>query len=919
MRYTVIWVLLGVGIIAAIFSHWKEQNTPIPQDEPFETVAVPIGQLPENVLPLHYQLSLTLLPDEEMFVGEVFIDVDILEEVPRIWMHSRDLVVEESELYLESGELVPGVFVDMDESGVGKLILKQPVGVGKAQIRLKFRGSFRQSRPGLYIVEEAGENYIFSQLEPLGARMVFPGFDEPRFKTPFDLTIITKEGHKVVTATTQKTIEPLEGGLVRHTFKTSKPIPTYLLSFTVGDLDVVEHDPLPANGVRNVAVPLRGVTVKGKGDQIGYALERTQAHVDALERYFDIAYPYAKLDIVADPGRGGAMENVGAIIYSEPLILVNETSPADRLMRFNSVHAHELSHQWFGNLVTPAWWDDIWLNEAFATWISRKIAAEVTGDPSYQRLGLSRGLGVMNQDSLASARRVRQTAENQHHVEAAFDGITYSKGAAVLGMFESALGEDIFRDGIRRHLKRFEFQSATSAQFFESIALAAEDPEITAAFSSYVDQVGVPLARVEWSCVDDDLLEIDISQKRSLPLGSKADPSALWRIPICLAIEADGGVKKHCETLKEASTRIKIEGSCPAYVMPNAGSTGYYRWSLSENGWRALIENFDDLPSAEKFSALDSATAAFAAGEIDLWSFIDVLNLSAEMTDWDVTDRAFSQWRMLADRIADPSARDAIEQRKQSLYGPSINRLGLWPYSAQDQSDPGGTAQYRQSLVHGLAVYGDHVAIRSDLKAMAEGYIGESAEVPLNQRAVNPILEMAALTVGLDEGSDAFFDRALARFTASTDMTFRGNFIYGLARVRDPARLSKVYEFLLSEELRVHEMSRLAGGLAYSAYSKQGFWQWLQINRDAVLARLTPLRARQMASWAAYLCTPEDRALVEETLTPVLDQLIGGDRSLAKSLESIDLCVARRQRWGNEVTAYFGGTSPEASNDAVDQ
>lgn len=919
MRYTVIWVLLGIGIIAASVSHWKEQNTPIPNDEPFETVTVPVGKLPDNVIPLHYQVDLTLLPDEDVFVGEVFIDIEILEEAPRIWMHSRDLVVEESDLILESGELVPGVFMDVDESGVGKLILKQPVAPGKARIRLKFHGPFRQNRPGVYVVEEAGRNYIFSQLEPLGARMVFPSFDEPRFKTPFDLTIVTNEGLKVVTATNEKAIEPIEGGYARHIFKTTKPIPTYLLSFIVGDLDIVEHDPLPANGVRNVAVPLRGVTVKGKGDQIRYALENTQAHVDALENYFGIAYPYSKLDIIADPGRGGAMENVGAITYSEPLILVNEASPADQLKSFNYVHAHELSHQWFGNLVTPAWWDDIWLNEAFAAWIGRKSAAIATGDPAYGRMAVSRSLGVMNQDSLASARRVRQPVENQHHVEAAFDGITYSKGAAVLGMFEAAIGEDVFRDGIRRHLKRFEFEAATSAEFFESIALAAEDPGITAAFSSFVDQIGVPLARVEWSCLEGGALEIDLSQKRSLPLGSKANANVSWNFPVCLAIADDGGVRQQCTNLKEQSVKLELEGSCPAYVMPNAGSKGYYRWSLSENGWRALIENFDSLSSAEKFSSLDSATAAFAAGEIDLWSFMDVLNMSAEMIDWEVADRAFSVWRMLTDKIAHPSVHDALEERKQSLYAPAISRLGLWPYSAQDQSDPAATALYRQSLAHGLAVYGDHLGIRADLKAMAEGYLGESNETPLNQRAMNPILEMAALAVALDEGSEAFFDRALARFAASTDMTLRRNFIYGLARVRDPARLGKVYDFLLSEDLRVHEMARLAGGLAYNPYSNQGLWQWLRINRDAVMTRLTPQRSRSIASWAAYLCTPEDRALVEEIVSPVITSMIGGDRYLAKSLESIDLCIARKQRWSDEVTTYFGGTVPEPDGETAVQ
>ena len=462
---------------------------------------IPLGQLTAEVQPLAYQLELTINPELEEFSGKITIDLDINTSRNHFYMHGKN--IEASKVQISDGaHTYNGRYEQVDSSGVVQISGPSPM-AGKIQLMIEYSAPFNQSLEGLYKVSESGSDYAFTQFEAISARLAFPGFDEPAFKTPFTTTLIVPENQVAISNTPEVSSEIIDGMKVVH-FAPTKPLPTYLVAFAVGDFDVVEAPDLPPTDVRDRPLPLRGIAVKGKGDQLKYALKGTEAIVTALESYFGTPYPWAKLDILAVPDfNAGAMENAGAITYRESLLLFDDTATPERRRRYKMVHAHELAHQWFGDLVTPAWWNDIWLNEAFATWMAHVAMDMAEPEGNYRRDLLSRGLRVMADDSLVSARQIRQPILSNNDIATAFDGITYSKGGAVLSMFENFIGRDDFRQGVRNYMDEFQYGIATADDFIGHLAAASTGQPgglVVAAFNSFLEQPGLPLVEIASQC-----------------------------------------------------------------------------------------------------------------------------------------------------------------------------------------------------------------------------------------------------------------------------------------------------------------------------------------------------------------------------------------------------------------------------------
>ncbi|MDH5255234.1 MAG: M1 family metallopeptidase, partial [Gammaproteobacteria bacterium] len=419
-----------------------------------DATGAPAGRLGTQVRPLAYRLELRILPDEAEFSGTAAIDVEIAAPTRVIHLHGNGLKVRTAAWGNGAGAGKAGRYTQVDPSGVVQLDFDEPVPPGKGTLRIEYTGGYGRGGEGLYKSVIAGEAYTFTQFQPIDARRMFPGFDEPGFKTPFDIAVTTRAANVVVGNTPVRGERPAGDGLKRVELATTLPLPTYLIALAVGPLDVVEGAPVPPNGARRTPLPLRGVATRGKGPRLRYALENTSAMVLYLEDYFGAPFPYPKLDLIASPDFGGGMENAGAIIYGDPrLLLADDASVSDR-RGFGGIHAHELAHQWFGDLVTPKWWDDIWLNESFANWMGFK--AGNAWQPAL-RLDVVPALqtpAAMELDSRIAARQIRQPVDRNADIGSAFDAITYLKGGAVLGMFESWLGEDGFRAGIRTHMQR---------------------------------------------------------------------------------------------------------------------------------------------------------------------------------------------------------------------------------------------------------------------------------------------------------------------------------------------------------------------------------------------------------------------------------------------------------------------------------
>ena len=319
-------------------------------------------------------------------------------------------------------------------------------------------------------------------MEPISARYAFPGFDEPRFKTPFDITL-TVPMDEVAVANTRQVDEKksADGKWKTLTFATTKPLPTYLVAFAVGPWDVVDAPPIPPNSVRKNPVPLRGIAPRGKGEKLAWVLGETPAVIKFYEDYTAQPYPFDKLDLLGAPDfSAGAMENAGLIVYRDALLLLDEHSPAERYRSVFNVNAHEIAHQWYGDLVTVPWWDDIWLNEAYATWAQRKATVALKPEYFGDLESLECRLGAMKSDSLLTARKVRQPINGHGDIETAFDNITYQKGASVLAMFETWVGEETFRRGMRDYLANHRFGSGNADDLIASLGKASGKREVFA-------------------------------------------------------------------------------------------------------------------------------------------------------------------------------------------------------------------------------------------------------------------------------------------------------------------------------------------------------------------------------------------------------------------------------------------------------
>jgi cytosol alanyl aminopeptidase len=495
-------VLLLALTLTALTACDSSPDATVPEPPTEVVPAMPTGQLGDAVVPAHYRLDLTILPDRETFSGRVEIDVDIRDPSPVIWLHGNRIDVREAWLSAD-GVRFEAAYQQVDPTGIARLSLGAAPPAGAATLVFVYEAPFDQALEGLYRVREGDDDYAFTQFQATSARLAFPGFDEPAFKTPFDIALTVREEHIALATTPEIGAEPAGEGLVRRTYATTRPLPTYLIAFAVGPLDKVDYGELPPNEIRARPLPLRGFAARGKGHLLDYALANTQGILEVQERYFGSPFPYEKLDIVAVPDfAAGAMENVGLITYREQLLLLDDNAAMSQRRAYASVHAHELAHQWVGNLVTPRWWDDIWLNESFATWMGNKTVHAWRSDFGYGNASFLGALGVMHADALTSARQIREPIRSNHDIATAFDGITYRKGGGVLEMFESWLGEERFRAGVRLHMERFADSVADANDFMTSLAEGSGDDEVVAAFRSFLEQPGVPLVTATVSCDD---------------------------------------------------------------------------------------------------------------------------------------------------------------------------------------------------------------------------------------------------------------------------------------------------------------------------------------------------------------------------------------------------------------------------------
>jgi alanyl aminopeptidase len=860
--------------------------------------APPTARLGDAVVPTQYRVELDIDPSKEAFSGNVVIDITLKNASDAIWLHGRNLKVSEVFVTGKDANRIDATYEERDDSGVALVSLSRTAAAGPAKLHFSYSAPFNTAANALYRVESGGLPYAVTQFEPIAARQVFPGFDEPGFKVPFEFAIVARPGDVAVTTTPKTSTEVLGDGRVRHVFARTRPLPTYLIAFAVGPYDVVDFGMIPANPVRKQGLALRGIAAKGRGARMQYALKNTPGLLAVLEDYFGTPYPYEKLDLIAVPeGFGGAMENVGAITYDEYLLLMDENAPVDQRRDYTAVHAHELAHMWFGNSVTPEWWNDIWLNESFATWIMNKASHRYWPAGEFDRSTLKGALGAMTNDSLAAARQIREPIDHNDKIAGAFDGITYQKGGGVLAMLERYVGEERFQAGIRLHLARNKDGSATAEEFIASVAEGSDRSEIGAAFHSFIEQPGVPLVSARLDCTDAKNPRLDLRQARYAPLGSsiKAGESE-WKIPFCAAYTAGGTRYSTCALLGERQQSVALDAStCPATVHPNADGAGYYRFTLDEAGWQSLIAGVAGLGPAEALAFGDSLDAAFRAGTIPARLYVSGLEALAGHATWDVAIAA-TQYLEAITEIIDEAPMRTIEPAMHRIVAPRYAQIGTGTDS--------GTELLRKNLQRFMIVIAKDKAMRKPLADQAAAVIGLHG----NQNpSAAPMSEWETVfSVGVQDIGEPFFDLLLKQAIASDDAAFRQAAAGALARVEDPALVRKLQAAVLADSFKGTEMVGVVFRQMNRPATKEATYAWLRQNDKAIIGMFPEtFRSAVVPALGAAFCSMERADEWQAFVRSHASLIPGYERNLAQAVERIRLCAALKQASATSLIAAF--------------
>lgn len=893
--------ILCTALLAALLTACSDPGdtpaTTLGQSAVDEMVA-PVGRLGNKVVPTKYSVELTVDPSQASFSGSVSIDVQISELTSSIWLHGKDLDI--SEVYLTNRESrrIRASYEERHDSGVALLTLEQPAVAGAASIHFAYTAPFNTSTNALFKIERDGKHYAVTQFEPIAARNVFPSFDEPRFKVPFDLALVTRTGDVAITTTPEASVEPLANDTVRHVFETTRPLPTYLIAFAVGPYDVVDFGMIPANSVRDREVALRGIAAHGQGEKLVYALKNTDGILSVLEEYFGTPYPYKKLDLIAVPESfGGAMENVGAITYDEYLLLMDDSSPVNQRRTYTAIHAHELGHMWFGNLVTPEWWNDLWLNESFATWIEYKAADGYWPEGEFDRETLKGALGAMSNDSLAAARQIREPVDHNDKISDAFDEITYQKGGGVLAMLERYVGEEPFQAGIRLHMDRHQDGTATAEEFISSVAEGSDHTEIEGAFKSFIEQAGVPLMSVSVNCADGESPMLEVRQARYAPLGSSIDPRAsMWQVPFCIAFDDGAERKSSCTLITEREQTIELDAnSCPSSVMPNADGSGYYRFALDEAEWQALIENGADMAAAEALALADSLDAAFRADRVSAGTYLSGLAALVNHDIWDVSAAAINHLESITE-IIDNDKLPAVEQALQKIVKPRFERLA--------GATGSGNELLHQRMQRFLIVIAKDQAMREPLARQAALRLGLDGDP---DPAAAPASELETIfSIGVQDIGQPFFDLLLEETIISRDPAFRRAGTGALARVEDPVLVERLQAAVLTGDFKGTDLLRIVFRQMARAKTTESTYAWIRENDLAVIERIPEtFRPNVVPAFGSAFCSADRADEWQDFIVSHADSLPGYQRSLAQATESVQLCAALRKASADQLVRAF--------------
>ena len=877
-------------------------GSPTPAPEVGE--APPALQLPRDVRPARYSLELEVVPERESFSGRAEIEITL--ERPRtvIWLHGRGLDVTSAEVVPAGGAAMAARFEQVNDLGLARLVLPSPVGPGRATLRFSWTRRFRQS-VGLFRAQVGSDWYAATQFEAIAARSAFPGFDEPGFKVPFQVNLTVPERMVAVTNTGEAERAPAGPGLVRIRFRPTPPLPTYLLFIGVGPFDVVEA-PVPGSGVRSRALPMHGIAPRGRGPELAWSLEISARLLLELERYFGVPFPYEKLDHVVVPDFGGAMENAGAIAYGPKYFLAPTVGTSEEARQtIARMAAHEMAHQWFGDLVTPGWWTEIWLNESFATWMAVRATARVT--PSYRsELRLVRGAGeAMATDGLGTTGAVREPMERMADVGSQFDSLRYDKGAAVLAMLERWLGEDRFRDGIRRYIEANAHGIVSTPDLLAELSRVT-GRDVAAVASTFLDQPGVPLLDVRVAC-EATGARLDLAQSRWLPRGSPASRDVAWQVPVCVRYQVAGAVRERCELLAKPTGVMLLPEGCPAWVMPNAGGAGYYQWALPPDDLaRLLARGLKHLGAAEKLSLALAVDGARLAGSLPYASALEAMAALARDPDPEVARFPLDFFAEARETLVPDAAVPDVEAATRALYRPAFAKLGWTPRPGE----PPDVTAFRGAVAEALVRTGRDPGTVKEAAARGGRLLGLEGG-KLDPAAAAPDLVAPALMAAVRVDGARTFDALLARFDEAS-LTLRPALLRALGTAEGPALGPRAVELWRERRFGGLDRYETLAGLMSQRSTRGAALAEVEKDVDEMLAGMAGERGMfpQLLQGA---CSDDEAQRIQAVIEPRLEKWPAMRKPLIQALEIIRSCAARRSADAEPAAQAFKSLVRELS------
>jgi aminopeptidase N len=824
-------------------------------------------RLPASVVPSHYKLFIDPNIETQSFSGEETIDVQLGRASKEIVLNSLDLEVSSAEV-IAGGKARPAQLSYDAPNEMIRLVVADALPPGPAALHLKFSGKLTAGLRGLYLSKTARRTYAVTQFEGTYARMMFPAFDEPGFKATFDLTVVADKqdtaisnGHIIRDA---PAADPTRHAL---TFSTSPRMSTYLVALAVGDWQCLER--------KVDAVPIRVCAVPESKDKAQFALDVATHSMQFYNQWYGIKYPFGKLDMLAIPDyEWGGMENTASIFYRDTALLLDEATASVFSRRSHAtVIAHEIAHQWFGDLVTAAWWDDIWLNEGFATWMQAKPIEAWHPEWHLEDDVAATTQQIIGLDSLSATRAIHGDPKTPAEIKEMFDGITYEKGGAVLSMLESYVGPEVFRKGVNAYLRAHANGNATSADFWQAETQVSGKP-IDQLMPTFVLQPGVPMLTVSSSC-NGDKAQAAFTQQRFFlsPERLNAGSPEQWQIPVCMKLEGNEACSLVTAKKQEASL-----GQCPAWLFANRNAKGYYRVDYTQAELNAVARVAESqLNAPERIALIEDTWATTRVGKN---SVVDFLGLAQALR----SERDLAAINLLAADLEYLSA--SLVPEKESAH---FNEFVRKQFEANER-DLGWTARsgdsdeqkaVRASLLGILGRSGDPEAVAT-ARALVQSYIKDPA-------SVEGTLVAPAFATAAAQGDAGLYEQISAALPKARSTGEYNTYLFALAQFSQANLAERTLALVDAGKVRQQQYPLLFSVLLANTHTQDAAWAYLKEHWSDLAEKVTSFGGRGAVSTLGNFCSDERRTDVAQFFQQ--HPAPGAQRTVNQSLERIDNCI----------------------------